>query len=65
MKPRFVLTFEAMPGAIPVPNRLRFLLRRMLRSLGFRCLSIIETAPVKVARADQPTTTSRASGSLR
>jgi hypothetical protein len=54
-KPLFEMHFEALPGDRPVIIRLRFLLRRMLRSLGFRCLRIVETTPAGERRDERRT----------
>lgn len=40
---RFVLTLEPLPGKLPAIVRLRRLLKRLLRSGGFRCVRIEET----------------------
>ncbi len=41
------LTFRALPGDIPVPVRLRWLLKKMLRQHGFRAVKV-EECPMNV-----------------
>jgi hypothetical protein len=39
-KERYALLIEVQPGEVPAANRLRQLLKRLLRSLGMKCISI-------------------------
>lgn len=46
MKPeRFTITIEAAPGPTPAIARLRRLLKALLRSFGFRCVSVQQSRP--------------------
>ena len=38
-RPRYVLTLQARPGVDPI-RALRWLLKRLLRQYGFRCVDI-------------------------
>ncbi len=44
-RPEYRLTFRALPGELPVPIRLRHLLKDALRSYGLRCTAIEEVKP--------------------
>jgi len=39
-KPKITLTLESVPCDVPVANRLRSILKRLLRSYGFRCVGM-------------------------
>jgi hypothetical protein len=41
-RPRYRLTFEALPGTVPVAARVRALLKRALRSFGLKCIAAVE-----------------------
>ncbi|HJT78830.1 MAG TPA: hypothetical protein VJ739_16615 [Gemmataceae bacterium] len=43
--PTFRVTLEALPAAVPVPSRIRALLKHALRSLSLRCRSVEEVPP--------------------
>jgi len=42
---RFILELEALPDEVPVANRLRFVLKRLLRQFGFKCVGLSGTLP--------------------
>ena len=48
-KPRFSITFEALPSDVPAINSLRRLLKGMLRGYGFKALEVREIAPDAIA----------------
>jgi hypothetical protein len=55
MKPRFTLVIESVPHEVPVVNRLRRLLKAMLRGYGLRCVAIQEIEPTEpIGRARRP-----------
>lgn len=41
-RPTYTLTIRAEPGHVPIPSRLKRLLKSLLRSFGFRCVALIE-----------------------
>jgi hypothetical protein len=53
-RPRFTLTFEALPGAVPVAARVKGLLKRALRSFNLRCTDARELPAVKTEQGNQP-----------
>ncbi len=40
--PRYRLLIEALPSEVPVVVRLRCVLKRLLRTFGFRCVEVLE-----------------------
>jgi hypothetical protein len=41
-RPRYHLTFEALPSTVPVAARVKGLLKRALRSFGLKCIAAVE-----------------------
>jgi hypothetical protein len=44
--PKYRLTLRALPGKVPVANRLRRLLKTLLRAYGFRCERVEDMAEI-------------------
>ncbi len=44
---KYTLTIESTPDNVPAINRLRRLLKALIRAYGFRCLEVVEVKPAE------------------